>query len=83
MAPVPLSAITLGKQHTALEEEGPELQDGVEYWPDASRVANYILNGTSQGSKYEIPPDKWIHDELVEFGVKSKPTFLQFRFSYI
>lgn len=27
-----------------------------------------ILEGTSQGGKFDKPPDNWIRSELVEFG---------------
>ncbi|PGH23201.1 hypothetical protein AJ80_02731 [Polytolypa hystricis UAMH7299] len=29
------------------------------------------LNGTSQGSSFDCPPDHWIEDELIRFGVRN------------
>lgn len=33
------------------------------------RPIGTALKGTSQGGKYDKPPDDWIRSELVEFGV--------------
>jgi hypothetical protein len=30
------------------------------------------LQGTSQGSRFDVPPEKWIEEELVKFGARSK-----------
>ncbi len=30
------------------------------------------LNGTSQGSRFDVPPKTWIEEELIAFGARSK-----------
>jgi hypothetical protein len=33
-----------------------------------------VLKGTSQGSRFDVPPKKWIEEELIAVGARSKLT---------
>jgi hypothetical protein len=40
--------------------------------PELPNLRGIILTETSQGRACDLPPDEWIWDELVQFGVVGK-----------